>query len=417
MFANRSARLPNGTLLNGVGHRKHRPDYGLLILSLLLAVVGIIIVFAISPALSSVSGKSENYYISKQAIAIVLGLIAFGLTAFIPINSLRRLKNVLIVGAAISALLVQFFGQEVNGASRWIQVGGFSFQSVEFIKFAVLFYAADLLARRQSEGKLSSWKATLRPLLILIAVVGFVVAVLQSDLGSATVAGAIVILMAYISGMPIKKLALVGSIVLVAFLFGITTSAYRRERVMSYLKPSADCRGNGYQACQALIAIGSGGPFGKGLGNSVQAYGYLPEAGNDSIFAIMAEKFGFAGGSILIGLFLALFSRLKKIAEHTIDNFSSLVVCGVLAWLSTQMFINIGAMIGLLPIKGITLPLISFGGTSLIFVMGAIGVVFQISRFTSLSKVNQIERAGQQYGNSALRGRQRRPYYATASRR
>lgn len=401
MFGQKSTRLPNGTLLNGVGHRKHRPDYGLLIISLLLAVVGLIIVFAISPALSSVSGKSENYYVSKQAMAILLGLFAFGITAFLPINALRRLRLVLMIGAGISALLVQFFGQEVNGASRWIQVGGFSFQSVEFIKFALLFYAADLFARRQAEGKLSNWSATLKPLLIVIAGVGFVVAVLQSDLGSATVAGTIVILMAFIAGMPLKKLSMVAGVVLIAVLLAISTSSYRRDRIMSYLKPSGDCRGNGYQACQALIAIGSGGPFGKGLGNSVQAYGYLPEAGNDSIFAIVAEKFGFAGGSVLIGLFLLLFSRLKKVAEHTIDNFSSLVVCGVLAWLSTQMFINIGAMLGLLPIKGITLPLISYGGTSLIFVMGALGVVFQISRFTSLSKVNQIERAGQ-YRNFSL---------------
>ena len=226
----------------------------------------------------------------------------------------------------------------------------------------------------------------------------------------------IIAMMAFSAGLPLGKLAQVGGIVLIASAVAISTSSYRRDRVISYLKPSSDCRGNGYQACQALIAIGSGGALGKGLGNSVQAYGYLPESGNDSIFAILAEKFGFAGGSALVGLFVLLFTRIKKIAERTVDSFSNLVVCGVLAWLSSQMIINVGAMLGLLPIKGITLPLISYGGTSLMFVMAALGLVFQISRHTSLSKVNQIERAGQ-YGYSAMRRGQRRPHYAATGRR
>jgi cell division protein FtsW len=137
-----------------------------------------------------------------------------------------------------------------------------------------------------------------------------------------------------------------------------------------------------------LIAVGSGGIFGLGLGRSVQAYGYEPEADNDSIFAIYSETFGFIGSIILLGLFIALFSRLKMIAERAEDDFSRLIMVGILAWLSVQTMINIGAMIGLLPLKGITLPFISYGGTSIVFVAAAIGIAFQISRYTSYQPMN-----------------------------
>jgi cell division protein FtsW len=162
-------------------------------------------------------------------------------------------------------------------------------------------------------------------------------------------------------------------------------SQYRRDRVASFLNPTANCQDSGYQACQALVAVGSGGIAGLGLGKSVQAYGYLPEAANDSIFAIYAEKFGFIGSVSLLGLLVALFSRLKQIAERAPDDFSRLVVVGVLAWLSIQTIINIGAMIGLLPLKGITLPLISYGGTSVVFVAAAIGLAFQVSKYTNFT--------------------------------
>jgi cell division protein FtsW len=159
---------------------------------------------------------------------------------------------------------------------------------------------------------------------------------------------------------------------------------------MTFLNPTADCQNEGYQACQALITVGSGGMFGKGLGRSVQAYGYLPEAANDSIFAIVSEKFGFVGASIIIGIFIGLFRRIKTIAEQAPNDYSRLLVSGILAWLSIQMIINVGAMIGLLPLKGITLPFVSYGGTSIIFVMAAVGIVFQVSRYTDLTRSRKM---------------------------
>ncbi len=159
--------------------------------------------------------------------------------------------------------------------------------------------------------------------------------------------------------------------------------------------------------------------FGLGLGNGVQAFGYLPEAANDSIFAILAEKFGFVGISIVMGLYVLLFSRFKRIIERTKDPFSRLFVVGVLAWISTQTIINIGAMIGLLPLKGITLPFISYGGTSILFIMAALGVVFQISRYTSYEPIrtNKTNSKENNDDNRPMRRRVGRPYYAASSRR
>ena len=183
---------------------------------------------------------------------------------------------------------------------------------------------------------------------------------------------------------------------------------------MTYLHPTSDCQTTGYQACQALITIGSGGMFGLGLGRSVQAYGYLPESANDSIFAIYAEKFGFIGVSVLLGLFMALFSRLKNILERAPNAYTRLIATGILAWLSTQAIINIGAMIGLLPLKGITLPFISYGGTSLVFVTAALGLAFNISRYTSYGPVIELtDEEGTYYGNSTDRRRLRGAYHPT----
>jgi cell division protein FtsW len=196
---------------------------------------------------------------------------------------------------------------------------------------------------------------------------------------------AVMVLMAFAAGLPMKRIMALGAIIVVAVILAVSTTPYRRERLTSFLNPENSCLTSGYQACQALIAVGSGGMIGLGLGRSVQAYGYLPEAENDSIFAIYAEKFGFIGGVALLGLFAAFFTRIKRVMERAPDDFSRLVVLGILVWLSAQTIINIGAMVGLLPLKGITLPLVSYGGSSILMVMAALGVVFHVSRHTLYS--------------------------------
>ncbi len=386
--------------------RRHKPDYWLLLLSILLLTVGLVVVYAISPGLSAQKGVSENYYAGKQVIAILLGVAAFIAASNVPIRLWRQLETPLIVAAGLSAVAVRLIGEQVNGAYRWVQVGGLSFQVAELIKLALLVWVAGFLTDKLRQGKLANFDATFKPLLIALGGIAVVVAGLQSDLGSAGVMVMIVAAMIFVVGMPLKRIIPIGLVVLVATGLLISTSSYRRERLTTFLNPASDCQASGYQACQALIAIGSGGLGGLGLAKGVQAYGYLPEAANDSIFAIMAEKFGFIGVAALLGLFVGFFSRLKSIIERAPDAYSRLLVVGVLAWLSTQAMINIGAMIGLLPLKGITLPFISSGGTSLIFIMAAVGIAFQVSRYTSYT-ITSDEQSNQGPGNENTTGRRR----------
>lgn len=401
--------------------RRHSPDYWLLVLILALSVVGIIVVFSISPALEVEKGVDGTQYVLRQLLAIGLGLAMFVVAASVPLQKWRQLWKPLLVIAALATLLALV--TPVNAqypAHRWIRLTGFSFQSVELLKFALIMWLATFLSWRMSKGLMADMNKTIKPLLFVLLGGGLVIAGLQSDLGSFGVVVAILGVMAYVAGMPIKRVLAVGGIIALIGVLAISTTPYRRDRLASFLRPESDCLASGYQACQALIAVGSGGMIGLGLGRSVQAYGYLPEAENDSIFAIYAEKFGFLGVAVLLGLFAALFTRIKKIVERAPDDFSRLAVMGILVWLSAQTIINIGAMIGLLPLKGITLPLVSYGGSSVLMVMAALGVVFQVSRHTLYSIPegdSSIRSGGNGYDNSRNGRRIRGAYNPVVGRR
>lgn len=375
--------------------RRHRPDYSLVVFMTILLGIGAVTVFAISPGLTHGTGLSESYYSVKQLTAIALGIVAFLVAAAVPIGRWRTLALPLVVAAGVVAAAVRIVGDEVNGAYRWLQVGGFSFQAAELIKLALVVWLAGFLIDKKLKGQLDTLD-TLKMVVGVIVAIAVVVAGLQSDLGSAAVMMAIIGFMTFVIGMPLQKLGYVLAGIAIIGGLAIVTSPYRRDRVATFLNPTADCQNEGYQACQALITVGSGGMFGVGLGQSVQAYGYLPEAQNDSIFAIVSEKFGFIGATIVVGLFFGLFKRMKQIAEQAPNEYSRLLVIGVLAWLSAQMMINVGAMLGLIPLKGITLPFVSYGGTSIIFVMVAVGIVFRISRYTELKTGEAYER--REYG-------------------
>ncbi|HEY4964010.1 MAG TPA: putative peptidoglycan glycosyltransferase FtsW [Candidatus Saccharimonadales bacterium] len=364
--------------------RRHKPDYWLVIICACLLAIGVIVVYAIGPALSVTTNLSSSYYTTRQMIAIGLSVVAFAVTAAIPLKSWKKLYKLLLafaIGATLLAIVLPV--NPAYPAHRWVRLSSLSFQSVELVKFAVVIWLACFLAKAISAQTIADSKKTLWPILIALLVIGALVAGVQSDLGSTAVIVAIMGSMAFVAGLPMKRVLLIGLIIVAGLVLLISSTPYRRARLETYIHPQTHCQASGYQACQALIAVGSGGLFGLGLGRSVQAYGYEPEADNDSIFAIYAETFGFFGSIILLAIFAALFSRLKNIAERVPDDFSRLVVVGIMAWLSIQAVINIGAMVGLLPLKGITLPFISYGGTSIVFVAAAIGVVFQISRYTS----------------------------------
>lgn len=387
--------------------RKHRPDYWLLILSASLLAIGLIVVYAISPALSAANHVSNNYYVGKQLLAIGLSIAAFFITTQVPLKWWRQAYRPLLIAAAIATLLALIIPvNPAYPAHRWVRLGSLSFQSVELVKFAVMVWLAGFLAERLKQGTIANTQLTLKPILIALLIIGVIVTGVQSDLGSTGVMVAMIATMGFIAGLPMKRIVLIGGVILIGLIMAISATPYRRERLTSFIHPEAHCRSSGYQACQALIAVGSGGMIGLGLGSSVQAYGYLPEAANDSIFAIYAEKFGFVGSIVLLAVFVAFFARLKSIAERLDDDFTRLLVVGVLAWLSVQTVINVGAMIGLLPLKGITLPFISYGGTSVVFAAAAVGLAFQASRYTTFTTPRAVNEPGgpdRRLPNSSLR--------------
>jgi cell division protein FtsW len=396
--------------------RKHRPDYLLVIIAAVLMVVGLIVVFAISPGLSAQRDVPQSYFVSKQLAAIGLGIVAFFVTSRISRSTWKKLVSPLIIAAVIATIIALVLPVTPEyPAHRWIRLGGFSLQAVEVLKFAALIGFSYFFARRIREGRMDSKQETFKPLLILLGIIGVVVAILQSDLGSAGVLVAMIGSMAFVSGLPMGRILAVAAIVFIGTFLAISSSSYRRERFATYLNPESDCQNAGYQACQALVAIGSGGIIGKGFDGGVAGYGYVPESANDSIFAVYSEMFGFIGATVLIALFIALFSRLKHIIERAPDEQSRILITGVMAWFGFQTVINIGAMVGLLPLKGITLPFVSYGGTSILFVSAALGLVFQISRYTSFTVQDDNEKGT--YAHSAYGRGQRGAHHTPVSRR
>jgi len=389
--------------------RRHRPDYGLVVIASVLLVVGLIVMYAISPALATLSsGANDSYFVIRQFIAIILGLLAFFVASKIKLDTWFKWQKPLVVGAFILSAATIVLGGIGN---RWLHVNIISLQPVELVKFVLIISGSFIMAKAVREGKISKL-SVLKPLLIGLVVFSTLIIVLQRDLGSAFVLLCMAGIMAFVAGLPLKRLMTLGGIALIAVILAISSTAYRRDRLMTFVQPERDCLDVGYHACQALIAVGSGGVLGLGLGHSVQAYGYLPEAANDSIFAIYAEKFGFIGVVILLALFGSLLLRILNIMQRAPNKTAQLVCAGVFSWLGVQTLINIGAMVGLLPLKGITLPFISYGGTSLIFVMAALGVVFQISSYTSMRKssISFDEERGSDEGDSHWR-RDSRPRY------
>ena len=398
---NRNSNNPKKSLLNlesfsidqddrMVLGRKHKPDYWLLVFTIALMMFGLILIFSISPALSITNNVSSNYFTYKKALADALGFAGFFIASKLPLIWWKKMYKWLIGLAAITTMAAIVLPVNPNyPAHRWVRLGNLSFQSVEIVKFVVIVWIAGFLASQIKANRIKNVKVVLTPILIVLFILGIIIAGIQSDLGSIGVITASIVAMAFVAGFPLKKLGIVGLVIVFGAVIAVVTSPYRLARVETYIHPQSNCQGSGYQACQSLIAVGSGGLIGLGLGKTVQAYGYVPEASNDSIFAIYSEKFGFVGDFVLIGIFFGFFYRIKMILERTEDIFLKLIVVGILIWLSSQTLINIGAMIGLFPLKGITLPFISYGGTSIVFSAAAVGLVFQISRYTSLNTLTR----------------------------
>ena len=386
--------------------RRHRGDFLIVLFMSILMLLGLVVIYSISPALTArinAAGNSldQNHFMYRQLIYLGVGVLAFIVVSLIPLDAWRKYQNKLLVAGLILCMVpILASGSALslctNGACRWINLGFVTLQPAEVVKFALLIFLAGFLAKRTAEGKLNSPNETLWPLAIIMAVISIVVIVLQKDLGTGLAIFGITVTMLYVAGMDKKYfgIAILG-VAGVALLFTIT-SPHRIERVQTFFSGAAeDVNGAGYHINQALIAVGSGGLTGKGLGRSIQAFGYLPEAANDSIFAIFAEKFGFLGTVAVLGIFAALFLRLLKIMDNAGNDYQKLIVAGVFGWIFTHTIVNVGAMLGIFPLTGITLPFLSFGGTSLLFIMGALGLALNASRFTVHRNPGQSSNEGE----------------------
>ncbi len=392
--------------------RRHRPDYILMLCTIILLAIGLVVIYSVSPAISAqlAGDVHPNHFMYKQIIFLVIGFIVFGVTSYLPLRAWAQLQKIIIVVAVISFffLLIPALSLHYGGATRWVHIGPVTYQPAELLKFGLIFGLALFFAKRVKNGTLNS-NDTLLAFMVMMAGIGIEIVILQKDLGTMVPIVAIMLTMLYLSGISLKRFGAVVAIIILGGALAIAGAGHRRARVLTFLNPEADVSGSGYHINQALIAVGSGGIFGKGLGRSVQAYGYLPEAANDSIFAIMAEKFGFLGLLVVFGVYGALLFRLLNVVNRAPNHYLKFVSGGVFAWMSVQAFVNIGAMLSIMPLTGVTLPLLSIGGTSLIFTLAALGVVFHISRYTRLG--NHIEGNDVHEDTSRRRG-VGRPRYA-----
>lgn len=391
--------------------RRHRPDYLLVLCIAILLAIGLVVIYSVSPAISArlVGDVDPNHFMYRQLLFLLLGSGVFAVASIVPLSLWGKLQKYIIWFAVISFvfLLVPFLSINYGGATRWVSIGPINYQPAELLKFGLLFAMALFFAAKKRAGQLET-SQTLQAFLIIFIAISAEIVLLQKDMGTMIPIAAILLTMLYLSGISMRKFAFIVGVILIGGALAIAGAGHRRARVFTFLNPDSDLSGSGYHINQALIAVGSGGFFGKGLGRSVQAYGYLPEAANDSIAAIMAEKFGFIGMVAIFVLYGVLLFRLLQLTERAPTQYLRLVAGGIFAWMSVQAFVNIGAMIGIMPLTGVTLPLLSFGGTSLIFTLAALGVAFNISRYTRLG--DQDERYTHE--DSASRGRLGRTRYA-----
>jgi cell division protein FtsW len=373
---------------NTMQARGHRGDYVLALTVFVLLAFGLIMMYNINPALSQKlggAGGGTNYF-RNQLLNIVIGIVVGLASSSIYFARWRRYAVPLLVLAVlmIMALAVPGLHFTVNGATRWLRLGPFSFQPAELLKLALVVYLAAWLENKR-ENQLASLSEGVIPFSVMIAIASVIVVIFQRDLGSMLVLAMAALGMYFVAGIRWRHLALLLGGGFLAGVVAVVAFPHRLSRLTTFLHPTQDCLGSGYHICQALIGIGSGGLFGVGLGKSIQIYGYLPEAPNDSIFAVIGEEFGLIGSLIIITLFGVLIYRGLEIARKSPDSFSRLVASGITLIFMFQTFINIAAMLGLVPLTGIPLPFVSYGGSSLVIMMGGAGLLFNISKYTKES--------------------------------
>jgi len=362
----------------------HQPDYLLLWSFIALVFLGFLMLLSSSSWISLEKTGSPIYYLSHQ---VLYGLLPGCLLAYIFSKfSLRFLRGLAVLFFIISLIFlilvfIPRFGFQAGGAASWLEVGSFTFQPSEFAKLALIVYLAALLEKKVKEGEIKNFKESFEPFLIIL--VPFVILLFfQPDMGTLGIICLIALLMFFAAGANLLHIFLLILMGVFCLGIGFLTFPHQKERIMTFMHPEEDSLGMSYQVNQSLIALGSGGIFGRGFGNGIQKYNYLPQPMGDTIFAVWAEETGFIGSLIILLLFLLILWRGFIISKRAPDNFSRLLAIGIISWIEIQGFVHIMAVCGLIPFTGLPLPFISYGGSALISSFIGLGILINISKRT-----------------------------------
>lgn len=341
---------------------------------LTLALFGIIMVYDSSVAIAIRDFGDQYYFVKEQITWLTIGIATMVVLSRVDYHRWYALALPGLVGVMglLMAVFIPGIGVRALGAQRWLRVGTLILQPSELAKLVLVVYLAAWFSGREN-GRFAAF--------LLLTGAIFALVILQPDLGTAGILVAIALTMYFFSGAPIRHFALLIPIVIAGITLLAVSSPYRFRRLTTFFNPHADPLGASYQIRQALLALGSGGWGGIGIGKSRQKYEYLPEANTDSIFAIIGEEVGFVGATVVIAAFSFLVWRIYRIALRAPDTFGKLLCGGIGAWIGVQSVLNIGAMTALVPLTGIPLPLISYGGSSLVIVLAAMGIVLNVSRY------------------------------------
>lgn len=356
-----------------------KPDYLLVFIVFILAIFGLIMIYAASAYIAEKSFGDSAYYFHKQFKSFGIGILVWFIFSKINYRFWRKNAHIMLLLTLITltAVFIPGLGLKLEGASRWISVGPIFFQPAEIAKLFFTIYLAAWLAKK-GEG-IRDFQSGVFPFAVIVGLVAFLI-IKQPDMGSMSVIAFVSAILFIVAGASWQHISfgIVSSFAF--FLFLIKSAPYRFQRLLTFLNPSGQELGTSYHINQSLMGIGSGGLFGVGFGKSFQKLYYLPQAQTDSIFAIIVEELGFIRALIVIIAFILIAWRGLRIANNAPDEFARLLAVGIVSWIIIQAFINISAMLGVMPLTGIPLPFVSYGGSSLVILLGAIGILTNISK-------------------------------------
>ncbi|MHB1534698.1 MAG: putative lipid II flippase FtsW [Acidimicrobiales bacterium] len=380
--ASERSRPPRPTEARPAGRVRALPVAGgawvIIGIVVVLNLIGLVMVLSASSILSLRSFGTPWHFFERQVLWLAVGTAAFVVAYRSDYRRWRRLAPAAMVASVVMlvAVLVPGIGRSAGGASRWLGTSSIEIQPSEIAKLALVFFAADVLERRRHKR---DWRYQMMPVVWVLVVLGALI-IKQPDMGTTMVLAIIALAMLFTAGLPAKPLlGLVGAAAATGGLVAVA-APYRMQRLLSFRHPFAHASNSGYQAAQGLVSLSHGSLLGDGIGSSIASYGYLPNAQTDFIFAIIGEETGLVGTLLLTGLFFALALLGGRLVGRARDPFASLVAAGITAWLVGQACINIGAVVGLLPVTGVPLPFVSFGGSSLVISLFAVGVLANIAK-------------------------------------